>query len=169
MAQVTVDPPRRKSCAGRDLVVVHSNKRREAMTPNSARSLWTIFTTIVVVGFAALLVGCASAGLRPVAVSDVKSVAGTWKGVVYLSGSEPDEVTLTIWEDGSYDVVSRLPIGVSRGRGQITISEGRLIMRGERGHGVGRLLSSSSGDRVMSITATLSDNSTLTAELGPSR
>ena len=138
------------------------------MTPNSARSLWTIFTTIVVVGFAASLVGCASAGLRPVAVSDVKSVAGTWKGVVYLSGSEPDEVTLTIREDGSYDVVSRQPIGVSRGRGQITISEGRLIMRGERGHGVGRLLSSSGGDRVMSITATLSDNSTLTAELGPS-
>jgi len=169
MAQVTVDPPRRKSCAGRDLVVVHSNKRREAMTPNSARSLWTIFTTIVVVGFAASLVACASAGLRPVAVSDVKSVVGTWKGVVYLSGSEPDEVTLTIREDGSYDVVSRLPIGVSRGRGQITISEGRLIMRGERGHGVGRLLSSSGGDRVMSITATLSDNRTLTAELGPSR
>ena len=139
------------------------------MTPNSARSLWTIFTTIVVVGLAASLVGCASAGLRPVAVSDVKSVAGTWKGVVYLSGSEPDEVTLTIREDGSYDVVSRQPIGVSRGRGQITISEGRLIMRGERGHGVARLLSSSGGDRVMSITATLSDNSTLTAELGPSR
>ena len=129
---------------------------------------FVIFT--VVVGFAASLVGCASVGpLTPVAVSDVKSVAGTWKGVVYLSGSEPDEVTLTIREDGSYDVVSRKLIGVSRGRGQITISEGRLIMRGERGHGVGRLLSSSSGDRVMSITATLSDNSTLTAELGPSR
>jgi hypothetical protein len=138
------------------------------MTSNSARSLWTALTTIGVIGFAASLVSCASAGLRPVTVSDVKSVAGTWKGVVYLSGSEPDEVTLTIREDGSYDLVSRQPIGVSRGSGQITISEGRLIMRGERGHGVGTLQSTLGGDRVMSITATLSDNRTLTAELGPS-
>ena len=41
-------------------------------------------------------------------------------------------------------------------------------MRGERGHGVGTLQSTLGGDRVMSITATLSDNRTLTAELGPS-
>jgi len=139
------------------------------MTPNSARSLWTIFTPIVVVALAASLVGCASMGLRPVAVSDIKSVAGTWKGVVYLPGSEPDEVTLTIREDGSYDVVSRQPTGVSRGQGQIVVSEGRLIIQGEKGHGMATLMSSPSGGRVMSITATLSDNSILTADLGPSR
>jgi hypothetical protein len=140
------------------------------MTLSGARSLWTVFTATVVVGFAASLVGCASFGpVTPVAVSDVKSVAGTWKGVVYLSGSEPDYVTLTIREDGSYDVVSREPIGTSRGKGQIVISHGRLIMQGEKGRGVGTLLRNPSGDLTMNIQATLSDNSILTAELWPSR
>lgn len=139
------------------------------MTLSAARSLWTVFTSTVVIGFAASLVGCASAGpLTSVAVSDVKSVAGTWKGVVYQSGSEPDYVTLTIREDGSYDVVSRQTIGASRGKGQIVISEGRLILQGEKGRGVGTLLSSHGGDRVMNIQATLSDNSSLTAKLWPS-
>ena len=139
------------------------------MTPRVTRSLWTAFTATVV-GFTALLVGCATFGpLTPVRVSEVKSVAGTWKGVVYESGSEPDYITLTIQEDGSYEVVSRQPIGTSRGKGQIVIREGRLILQGQRGRGVGTLLSSGDGARVMRIEATLSDNRILTAELGPSR
>lgn len=139
------------------------------MTPRVTRSLWTAFTATVV-GFTALLVGCATFGpLTPVHVSELKSVAGTWKGVVYESGSEPDSITLTIQEDGSYEVVSRQPIGTSRGKGQIEIREGRLILQGQRGRGVGTLLSRGNGDRVMRIEATLSDNRILTAELGPSR
>jgi hypothetical protein len=63
------------------LTDVHSNKRREAMTPSRAQSLWTVFTTAVVVAFAASLVGCAMFGaLTPVAVSDIKSVAGHVEG-----------------------------------------------------------------------------------------
>ena len=96
-------------------------------------------------------------------------MAGTWKGVVYESSSEPDYITLTIQEDGSYEVVSRQTIGASRGKGQIVIREGRLILQGQKGRGVGTLLSSANGDRVMRIEATLSDNSILTAELRPSR
>ena len=139
------------------------------MTSVGSRSLWTAFTATVV-GFTALLVGCASLGpLTPVPVSEVKSVAGTWKGVVYESSSEPDYITLTIQEDGSYEVMSRKTIGASRGKGQIVIREGRLILQGQKGRGVGTLLSSANGDRVMRIEATLSDNSILTAELGPSR
>jgi hypothetical protein len=140
------------------------------MTSNRARSLWTALTTTVIVGFAASLIGCASAGpVTQVAVSDVKSVAGTWKGIVYGSGSEPEQVVLTIREDGSYDVVSAQTIGASRGKGKIVISEGRLLMEGERGRGVGTLLRNPAGDFVMNVEATLSDNSTLTAKLWPSR
>jgi hypothetical protein len=140
------------------------------MTSNRARSLWTALTTTVIVGFAASLIGCASAGpVTQVAVSDVKSVAGTWKGIVYGSGSEPEQVVLTIREDGSYDVVSAQIIGASRGKGKIVISEGRLLMEGERGRGVGTLLRNPAGDFVMNVEATLSDNSTLTAKLWPSR
>jgi len=139
------------------------------MTSVGSRSLWTAFTATVV-GFTALLVGCASLGpLTPVPVSEVKSVAGAWKGVVYESSSEPDYITLTIQEDGSYEVVSRKMLGASRGKGQIVIRDGRLILQGQKGRGVGTLLSSADGARVMRIEATLSDNSILTAELGPSR
>jgi hypothetical protein len=140
------------------------------MTPCGARSLWTVFTATVVVGLAASLVGCATlAPLTPVAVSDVKSVAGTWGGTVYLSGSEPDDITLTIREDGSYDIVSRYAIGTSRGQGQMVISEGRLIFQGEKGRGVGTLSSNPGGDRVLNVEGTLSDNSILTAKLWPRR
>ena len=111
------------------------------MISNGTRSLWSIVTVTVVIGFAASLPGCASIGpIAPVVVSDLKSVAGTWQGVVYEPGSEPDYVELTIREDGSYDLVSRQPIGESRGRGKIVLSGGRLIIEGERGRGVGMLM-----------------------------
>src|SRR5206468_4844654 len=110
------------------------NKRRVAMTPAGTRSIWAVFTATIVVGFAASLIGCASAGpLTTVAVSDVKSVAGTWKGVVYRSSFEPDYVALTIREDGSYDVETRRhTIGGSHGKGKILIRAGRLILAGEQ-------------------------------------
>ena len=136
------------------------------MISNGARSLWAIVTVTVVIGFVASLPGCASVGpIAPVVVSDLKSVAGTWQGVVYEPGSEPDNVELTIREDGSYDLVSRQAIGGSRGRGKIVLSGGRQILEGERGRGVGTLMRNQAGGLVMNIDATLSDNSTLSARL----
>ena len=138
------------------------------MTSNRARSLWTALTAIVIVGFAASLIGCASAGpVTPVTVSDVKSVVGTWKGIVYRSSFEPEQIVLTIREDGSYDLVSAQPLG-SRGRGKMVVSDGRLLIEGEKGRGVATLLTNPAGDRLMSVEATLSDNSILTAKLWPS-
>jgi hypothetical protein len=55
------------------------------------------------------------------------------------------------------------------GKGKIVISEGHLILEGEKGHGVGTLLTNPAGDRFVNIEAVLSDNSTLTARLSPSR
>jgi len=136
------------------------------MISNSARSLGAVLTLTVAIGFVASLPGCAGVGpIAPVVVSDLKSVAGTWQGVVYEPGSEPDNVELTIREDGSYDLVSRQAIGESRGRGKIVLNGGRLIMEGERGHGVVTLMRNQAGDLVMNIDATLSDNSTLSAKL----
>ncbi|PWU21032.1 MAG: hypothetical protein C5B48_11765 [Candidatus Rokuibacteriota bacterium] len=113
------------------------------MTRTNLRSLGTVLTACVV-GFAVTLVGCASLGpVTPVAVSGIEAVTGTWKGIVYpTSESDPDYVTLTIREDGSYDVVSgRHPIWESsRGKGKIVISEGQMVMEGDRGRGIARLL-----------------------------
>jgi hypothetical protein len=133
-------------------------------------TLGTVLTAFVV-GLAATLVGCASIGrVTPFAVSDIKAVTGTWKGIVYpTSELEPESITLTIREDGSYDVVSaQQPIGKSRGRGKIVISEGRVIFDGEKGRGLGRVLRDPARNLMMEVDATLSDNSTLSATLSRS-
>ena len=136
------------------------------MTLGGTRSFWTTLAATVVVGFAASLIGCASGGpLTPVVVSDVKSVAGTWKGVIYQSSYQPDYIILTIQEDGSYQFTSRQALGASRGKGTMVISGGRLIIQGEKGRGVATVLRSPNGDLFMDVQATLSDNSILTAKL----
>ena len=139
------------------------------MTLSSRRVVFSVLVVTVIVGFSVSLVGCANLGpVTPVAVSDVKSVSGTWEGIVYLPGSERDEVTLTIRDDGSYDVVSKKILGASRGKGRIVISDGRLVLEGERGlRGVGTVLRNPAGDVLMKIEATLSDNSNLSADLWP--
>jgi hypothetical protein len=148
----------------------YPSKRREAMIPSRARSLWTVVTAAVVVAFAASLVGCAGAGgpLTPVMVSDVKSVAGTWRGKVHWNGSfDPERVELTIREDGSYDIVVWQPVGTSRGKGTMAVDKGRLATQGEKGRGMVTLLTNRRGDRFLSIEATLADNRILSADLSP--
>lgn len=127
-------------------------------------------TAILAVIASLVLLGCASFGpVTPVAVPDVKAVIGSWKGIVYRSGFEPDSVALTIHDDGSYDVVSAGPGGTSSGRGKIVVSDGRLLVEGERGRGAGTLLRSPADDFVLNIDMTLNDNTTLTAKLWRSR
>jgi hypothetical protein len=143
------------------------------MTPSSRRLVRRVLTITVIVGFSVSLVGCASIGpVTPVAVSDVNSVSGTWAGIVYLPrsqpGSERNDVTLTIRDDGSFDVVSKKMLGASRGKGHIVISDGRLVFEGERGlRGVGTVLRNPAGDVLMKIEGTLADNSNLSATLWP--
>jgi len=69
-----------------------------------ARWCSTVRYVNVAVVLAASLVGCVSIGpVSPVEVSDVKSLAGTWKGVVYgYGGAARTDVDMTIQEDGSY-------------------------------------------------------------------
>ena len=140
------------------------------MTPSSRRPDCRVLAVIVIVGLSVSLAGCAGIGpVTPVAVSDVKSVSGTWEGTVYLPGSERDDVTLTIRDDGSYDVVSKTNLGVTSGKGHIVISDGRLLVEGEKGRGAGTLLRNPAGDVVLNVDMILNDNSTLTAKLWPSR
>jgi hypothetical protein len=140
------------------------------MTLSSRRLVCSVLAVTVIVGFSVSLVGCANLGpVTPVAVSDVTSVSGTWEGIVYLPGSERDEVTLTIRDDGSFDVVSKKILGASRGKGHIVISDGRLVIEDARGRGVGTVLRSPAGDVLVKVDMTLSDNSHLSAELWRTR
>ena len=135
----------------------------------SALVRWILAVTGIV-GLWVPLAGCASLGpVTSVAISDVQSVSGTWKGIVYLPGSERNDITVTIRDDGSYDAVSVKQLGVSRGKGRIVIHDGRLIIEGEKGRGTGTVLRNAAGDLVMKVEMTLSDNSNLSAELARAR
>ena len=140
------------------------------MTHRGLRASWIVLTAVVV-GFVASLMGCAAIGpVAQVTVPDIKSVTGTWKGIVYQSGVEPDYVTMTIQEDGSFNVVSAQRGGSSSARGKIVVRDGRLHFEGAQGgRGVATLSRNPAGDLVMNVDGTLSDNSTLTAKLYPSR
>ena len=140
------------------------------MTQRGPRSSWSVLTAVVV-GFVTSLVGCATIGrVTQVTVTNVESVTGTWKGIVDRSGFEPDYVTMTIQEDGSFDVISAQRDGTSRARGKIAVSGGHLLLEGaDGGRGVATLLRNPAGDFVMNVEGTLADNSTLTAKLFPSR
>jgi hypothetical protein len=140
------------------------------MTLSSRRLVCRVLAVTVIVGLSVSLGGCAGIGpVTPVAVSDVTSVSGTWEGTVYLPGSERDDVTLTIRDDGSYEVVSKRGLAVSSGRGHIVISDGRLVIEDARGRGVGTVLRSPAGDVLVKVDMTLSDNSHLSAELWRTR
>jgi len=140
------------------------------MTRRALRLFAVVLTAAVVVASAASLLGCASYGpVTRVAVTDVKSLTGTWKGTVYRSGFEPESVALAIHEDGSYDVVLTWSTGTSRGSGKIVVSDGSLLVEGERGRGAGTLLRNRAGDLVLNVDMILNDNSALTAKLWPSR
>jgi hypothetical protein len=140
------------------------------MTLSSRRLVCRVLAVTVIVGLCVSLGGCAGIGpVTPVAVSDVKSLSGTWEGIVYLPGSERDDVTLTIRDDGSYEVVSKRGLAVSSGRGHIVISDGRLVIEDARGRGVGTVLRSPAGDLLVKVDLTLSDNSHLSAELWRTR
>jgi hypothetical protein len=140
------------------------------MTPSSRRLGCGVLAVIVVVGCSVSLAGCAGVGpVKPLAVSDVKSLSGTWEGTVYLPGSERDDVSLTIRDDGSYDVVSKRNLGVTSGKGRIVISDGSLVIEGEGGRGTGRVVRNRAGDVLMKVEMTLADNSNLSAELWRTR
>jgi hypothetical protein len=140
------------------------------MTRSALRSFTAVLTATVIVASAASLLGCASYGpATRIAVQDVKTLTGTWKGTVYWSGFEPESVALEIHDDGSFDVVWAGPSGTSHGSGKIVVRDGGLLVEGRKGRGTGTLLRSPAGDLVLHVDMILNDNSTLTAKLWPNR
>src|SRR4030095_10648858 len=97
------------------------------MRRSALSSLAAVLASTVAVAFAASLLGCARHGrATPRALGGLKSLAGTGKGTVYRSSFAPDSVTLTIHDDGSFDVVSVLPGGTSTGTRKIVGRDGPL-------------------------------------------
>ena len=117
------------------------------------------------------LAGCAAkgstAGMQPVPITDFKTVAGKWHGpVTGISAKRDDWVEVTITPEGRFDFGSARTIGVFSGGGALTLADGKMQGRGERGSIVYTLYQS--GDRrVLKGDATLSDGRQVDATLTP--
>lgn len=68
-------------------------------------------------------------------ISDVRSVAGTWAGVVSRStgSDEGDWLEFSVNDDGTFQAFSARQIGTLLGTGPLTITNGRMAAVGPHG------------------------------------
>jgi hypothetical protein len=106
-----------------------------------------------------------------VAISDMKSVAGRWSGILYgRPGGQRGEdwVEVAIHEDGTYTVASARTIGVFEGSGKVRLEDGRLASEGEKAR-VTFTLYQRDGKRFLRIDGTMASGQPLQADLYPAR
>lgn len=133
---------------------------------------------VVLVVVVALGAGCArptppSPSLTTVAITDFKSVAGKWGGLVRGlpprgSSRDDDFVDVEIKPDGTYDFGIYRTIGVFGGTGKLTLENGRLSLKGERGAATLVLLEGD-GQRILRTNAVMTNGLRLTSDLTPLR
>jgi hypothetical protein len=72
---------------------------------------------------------------QPTTITDLKSVAGKWQGLLVRNprNREDDWVTLAIGETGTYEFVSYRMIGVFAGKGKLVLTDGKLSAKSDKG------------------------------------
>jgi len=101
-------------------------------------------------------------------ISDIKTVAGKWQGMVIREPFQRDWAELTIHEDGHFEYVShRDYLGIAKGGGMLKLTDGKLTSETERGHATYSLMERD-GQRVLMVEALSKQGLRYTAELSPS-
>ena len=121
------------------------------------------------------LAGCASSGSAtaggPVAITDLASIAGKWVGLLEIAGSRDreDYVEVTIAGDGTYRAASARTIGVMDAKGTVSVSDGKLLIQGERGgKGIGTLFTQTGQPpRLLQVNGTAGDGRPYIVRLRP--
>jgi hypothetical protein len=121
------------------------------------------------------LAGCASSGSAttggPIAITDMASITGKWVGLLEMAGSRDreDYVEVTIARDGTYQASTARTIGVMDVKGRVSVSDGKLLIQGERGgKGVGTLFSQTGQPpRLLQVNGTASDGRPYIVRLRP--
>jgi len=72
---------------------------------------------------------------QPTSVTDFKSVAGKWQGLLVRNPRTRDDdwVTLVIGEAGAYEFASYRMIGVFAGKGKLVLTDGKLSAKSDKG------------------------------------
>jgi len=115
----------------------------------------------------------AARGASPtaVAISDIKSVAGRWSGILYgRPGGQRGEdwVEVAIHEDGTYTVASARTIGVFEGSGKVRLADGRLTTEGDKARATFTLYQRG-GKQFLRVDGTMASGQPLQADLYPAR
>ena len=100
-------------------------------------------------------------------------MAGKWGGLVRglpPRGSSRDEdyVDVEIRPDGTYDFGIFRTVGVFGGTGKLTLEDGRMLLKGERGSATLVLLEGN-GRRVLRTNAVMTNGLRLSSDLTPVR
>lgn len=136
----------------------------------------TAALTVCMIIWALHTLGCHSVPQEPKrqwigqTIESFGSVAGKWAGVMVRTprSLEEDWVRVSIGGDGQYGFSSYRTIGVFSGRGQFTLTEGKLMVTTERGTATGSLWVSD-GKRMLRILGVMKDGTEYTAELEPAK
>ena len=106
----------------------------------------------------------------PVSVSEFRSAAGKWAGILKSTPRVrgDDWVTLTIRDDGSYEFMSVRTIGIFQGQGTCTLIDGKLKTETERGWAITTLYEEG-GWRMLKVEGATKDGVQYSAELTPSK
>lgn len=124
---------------------------------------------------AIVLTACAAGGGAtslgtPVTITDIKMVAGRWEGLMSPeTGRERDDfIEVTLGENRTYEAKSSRTIGVMDARGTYEISDGKLLLRGQRSTGTGTLREKD-GRHVLTVAVTTNEGLRYSARLSPKR
>jgi hypothetical protein len=71
----------------------------------------------------------------PTAITDIKSIAGKWEGIMIRTPKSrtDDWVNISIQDSGDYEFASYRTIGVFSGKGNLAVKDGKAMTQTERG------------------------------------
>ena len=128
---------------------------------------------VIALGLAACASSGATATPGPIAVSDVASLAGRWSGLLEMEGGRDreDYLEIIIDSNGAYRAASTRQIGLLDIRGTVTVADGRIIFKGERGgQATGSMFSQPPPDtRLLIVNGAAAEGRKFAARLRPQR
>ena len=128
---------------------------------------------VIALGLAACASSSSTATPSPIAVSDVASLAGRWSGLLEMEGGRDrqDYLEIIIDSNGAYRAASTRQIGLLDVRGTVTVADGRIVFKGERGgQAAGALYTQPPPDtRILVVNGTAAEGRRFAARLRPQR
>jgi hypothetical protein len=120
--------------------------------------------------------GCAGtapreAAVTPVPIASLESVAGKWAGTAKRVPPSPgdDWVEVTISPGGTFQFAAARTVGAALGSGTLTLADGKLTSRSDRGGTATYQLYQGNGRRVLAVEAVTASGLRYSIQLTPAR